>query len=54
MEAVLSPAEREIWMLFISGMTAGQIAAQLKTNRKSVENALFRSRKKLRESFSDR
>ena len=54
MEAVLSPAEREIWMLFISGMTAGQIAAQLKTNRKSVENALFRARKKLRESFSDR
>ena len=54
MESVLSPAEREIWMLFISGLTAGQIAEQLKTDRKSVENALFRARRKLRASFSDR
>ncbi len=53
MEAILSPAEREVWMLFISGLTAGQIAEQLGTDRKSVENALFRSRRKLRESFRE-
>lgn len=52
MEAVLSPAEREVWMLFISGLTAPQIAKQLETDRKSVENTLYRARKKLRESFS--
>lgn len=53
MEAVLSPAEREVWMLFISGLTAGQIAERLKTNQKAVENALFRARRKLRASFAD-
>ena len=53
MEAVLSPAEREVWMLFISGLTAPQIAAQLGVGKKSVENTLYRARKKLRESFSE-
>lgn len=53
MEAILSPAERRVWMLFISGLTAGQIAERLGTDRKSVENALFRSRRKLRESFRE-
>lgn len=52
MEAVLSPSEREIWVLLISGFTAPQIAERLGTNKKSVENALFRARKKLRKSFS--
>ena len=53
MEAVLSSAEREVWMLFISGLTAPQIAAQLGVGKKSVENTLYRARKKLRESFSE-
>lgn len=53
MEAVLSLSEREIWLLFISGFTAPQIAERLQTNKKSVENALFRARKKLRKSFSE-
>lgn len=52
-EAVLSPGERKIWMLFISGLTAPQIAKRLGVDRKSVENALFRARKKLRKCFSD-
>lgn len=51
-EAVLSPGERKIWMLFISGLTAPQIAGRLGIERKSVENALFRARKKLRKCFS--
>lgn len=51
MESILSPAEREVWMLFISGLTAGQIAEQLGVSGKTVANALFRSRKKLRDSF---
>ena len=53
METVLSRTEREVWMLLISGLTAGQIAEQLGIDRKSVENALFRARRKLRESFSE-
>lgn len=52
MEAVLSPAEGEVWMLLISGLTAPEIAERLGVSRKSVENTLYRARKKLRESFS--
>ncbi len=53
MEAVLSDTEREVWMLFISGLTAPQIADRLGTDKKSVENTLYRARKKLRKSFSE-
>ena len=51
MEQVLSEGEKEIWMLFITGMTASEIAEKLGRNKKSVENAIFRARVKLREAI---
>ncbi len=53
MEAVLSPAEKQIWLLFVTGRTAAEIAAELQKDKRSVENAIFRARKKLRASFSE-
>jgi RNA polymerase sigma factor (sigma-70 family) len=44
----LSPFENQIWWLYLSGRTAGEIAEQLGTNEKAVQNAVYRIRKKLR------
>ena len=44
----LSENEYRIWTLFISGHTAGEIAEVLGCEKKSVENAIFRVRRKLR------
>ena len=44
----LSSYENRIWWLYLSGRTAKEIAAQLETNEKSVQNAIFRIRRKLR------
>lgn len=49
MESVLSSKECRIWELFIEGHTASEIAKLLKTTKKSVENAIFRARKKLKD-----
>lgn len=49
MELLLSPKERQVWMLFIEGHTANEIADKLGTEKKDVENAVFRARKKLRQ-----
>ena len=49
MELLLSPKERQVWMLFIEGHTAAEIADKLGTEKKDVENAIFRARKKLRQ-----
>ena len=51
MESVLSPKECRIWELFIEGRTALEIAELLKVSKKSVENAIFRARKKLKENL---
>ena len=51
-ERVLSAEEKKVWMLFIAGLTAAQIAEQIGKDRKSVENAIFRARRKLREEIS--
>ena len=47
----LSDYEYRIWTLFISGQTAGEIAGMLGCEKKSVENAIFRVRRKLRASL---
>jgi len=44
----LSPFENQIWWPYLSGRTAGEIADQLGTNEKAVQNAVYRIRKKLR------
>lgn len=44
----LSVYEYKIWTLFISGNTSEEIAGMLGCEKKSVENAIFRVRRKLR------
>lgn len=50
----LSNYENRIWTLVISGHTAGEIADMLGCEKKSVENAIFRVRRKLRASLLPR
>ena len=47
-EAVLSPYESRVWWLYLSGQTTGVIAKQLGKDERSVQNAVYRIRKKLR------
>lgn len=44
----LSPYENRIWWLYLSGRTAKEIAARMNKDEKSVHNAIFRIRRKLR------
>lgn len=44
----LSPYENRIWWLFLSGRTAKEIARLTDKNERSVQNAIYRIRKKLR------
>ena len=44
----LSPYENRVWWLYLSGHTAKEIAKELETDEKSVQNAIFRIRRKLR------
>ena len=44
----LSELEYKVWQLYISGRSASEIAALLSTDEKSVNNAIYRIRKKLR------
>jgi RNA polymerase sporulation-specific sigma factor len=44
----LSEYENRIWWLYLSGRTAREIAAQLGKDERSVQNAIYRIRRKLR------
>ena len=44
----LSSYEYRIWQLYVSGRTAKEISAVIGTDEKSVTNAIYRIRKKLR------
>lgn len=44
----LSPYENRVWWRYLSGRTARDIAEELETDEKSVQNAIFRIRRKLR------
>jgi RNA polymerase sporulation-specific sigma factor len=46
--ANLTPYENRVWWLYLAGRTAKEIAAQLERDEKSVQNAIFRIRRKLR------
>ena len=46
---VLSPYENRVWWLYLSGRTAAEIGGQLGKDAKSVQNAVYRIRRKLRE-----
>ncbi len=47
-ETLLSEKEREVFRLFVEGLSYGEIEASTGKNRKSIENTLQRIRKKLR------
>ena len=47
-ETLLSPYENHVWWLYLSGQTTGAIAAKLGKDERSVQNAIYRIRKKLR------
>ncbi len=44
----LSPYENRIWWLYLSGRTAKEISTLVEKDERSVQNAIYRIRKKLR------
>ena len=54
-QSYLSPYESKVWWMYVSGLRASEIAGILGvTDVRSVSNALYRIRKKLREALSKR
>lgn len=51
--STLSTYEYRIWRLYLSGYSVSEIANQLKTDTKSVSNAVYRIRVKLRSSIKN-
>ena len=47
-EKTLSPYENEVWSYYVNGCSSKEIANKLNSNEKSIDNAIFRIRKKLR------
>ena len=50
--SALSAFEYHVWCLYTSGKTAGEIAVEVGRSKKSIENAVYRIRKKLRETLA--
>ncbi|MBR2721182.1 MAG: sigma-70 family RNA polymerase sigma factor [Clostridia bacterium] len=49
----LSDLENRIWWLYLSGLTAKEVAHQLQCDEKAVQNAIYRIRKKLRSTIQN-
>ena len=47
-EKSLSEYENEVWSYYVNGYSSRQIAQELNSNEKSIDNAIFRIRKKLK------
>lgn len=52
--AVLSDFEYHVWMLYVAGQTAGEIAPAVGKDRKSIENTLARARRKIKKNLPPR
>ncbi len=50
----LSPYENRVWWRYVSGATAKEIGTELQKDEKSVSNAIYRIRQKLRLLLADR
>ena len=50
-EKTLSHFENQVWQSFVMGCSSREIAQRLDTNEKSIDNAIFRIRKKLKPLF---
>lgn len=48
----LSPYELSVWQMYLTGNSTGKIATSLGKSEKSIENAIFRIRRKLRNLFA--
>ena len=48
---VLSPYENQIWQRYVAGATAAEIAARMGKDTRSVHNAIYRIRHKLRRTI---
>ena len=53
-EAVLSPFENRVWRLYVVGCTTREMAQTLNKSEKSIDNAIFRLRRKLAKSLGKR
>jgi RNA polymerase sporulation-specific sigma factor len=51
---ILSKREREVFMMYADGRSYSDIASAVGITEKSVDNALFRAKKKLRLHYSER
>ena len=49
----LSRFENKVWWMYVSGMSVSAIADAVGAERKSVSNAIYRIRKKLRDALSE-
>ena len=47
-EKTLSEYENEVWSYYVNGCSTKEIAIKLNSNEKSIDNAIFRIRKKLK------
>ena len=47
-EKTLSNYENEVWSFYVNGYSSKEIAAKLGSNEKSIDNAIFRIRRKLK------
>ena len=47
-EKTLSAYENEVWFYYVNGHSSKEIATRLGSNEKSIDNAIFRIRKKLK------
>ena len=47
-EKTLSAYENEVWSYYVNGYSSREIAAKLSANEKSIDNAIFRIRRKLK------
>lgn len=51
-EQALSPFENKVWQFYVAGCTSREIARSLNKSEKSIDNAIFRVRQKLKKLFS--
>jgi len=49
----LSKFENKVWWMYVAGMSVSAIAEAVGTERKSVSNAIYRIRKKLKDALSE-
>ena len=52
--SLLSPFENRVWSLYVSGRRSGEIARLLRKEPHSIENAVYRIRRKLRAALGGR